>query len=340
VVTLIETRRAQFESTLRSSYEKASIIPDVVRTRWYVENVDWNKKLEKLTVQVPTRREWFSDPDVSADMVFYEAGRSLAIREEGYLISKLTSSGENYEPRTGEKFEVIFTAASMLRIRGFRPQVLFLPVDNYTEFFKWSMNKGLNVEFGPKHDILTIDTITRLSVHWSNKFSPFDQAMILDPTLAEWIAMPGDRKGSRLKVSLEPGSELGIEVSFHFDMLKPDALIRWHLPNNEKMTPELREFLERFRILESKVSTLLSARKIAQPIADPETLAKGLSQFDRSIGDRMMRLVRLRNRAVHDPAHVGSNDVEDGIAQIQEILDKVDRQSSPVKAQDRRTVSS
>jgi len=316
---------------LRSSYEKASIIPDTVGTRWYIENVDWDKKFEKLALQLTTKREWFSDPNVSADMVFYEAGRSLAIREEGYLISKLTSCGEKYEPMKGEQFEVIFTAANTLRLRGFRPQVLFLPVENYAEFFKWCKDSGHNIEFGPKFDILTLDTLTRLSLHWSNKFSPFDQAMILDPIFAEWIAMPGDTIGSRLRIALDPGGDLKVEVSFQFNILKPDALIRWHMPDHERLTPKLREFLDRFRNLEEKVSILLWARKIAQPTADPLSLAKGLSEIYPSISERMKRLVKLRNMAVHDPAHIGKGDVEEGLASIDEVMKTIDSYGSSVK---------
>jgi hypothetical protein len=331
VGTLIDSRTVQFESTLRSSYEKASIVPSVVGTRWYVENVDWNKKFEKLAFRLPTRREWFSDPDVSADMVFYEAGRSLAIREEGYLISKLVSSGREYQPKKEEKFEVLFTAADILRLKGFRPQVLFLPVENYSDFFKWCMERGLSVEFGQKQDILKLDTITRLSLHWSNKFSPFDQAMILDPTFAEWIAMPGDRKGSRLRIALDPEGDLGVEVAFHFDILKPDALVRWHVLDHERNTAELQDFLDRFRILEDKVSTLLSARKIAQPTADPLTLAKGLEKLDPRMSERMKRLLGLRNMAVHDPTHIGRGDVAGGMAELKEIMASIDRYGSFAK---------
>jgi hypothetical protein len=339
LVTTVETRKTQFESTLRSSYEKASIIPDVVGTRWYVENVDWSKRFEKLELRIPTKTEWFSDPQISADMVFYEAGRSLAIREEGYLISQLTSSGETYEPKEEEQFEIIFTVADMLRLRGFRPQVLFLPVDHYSEFFEWSMNKGLHIEFGAKSDTLILDSITRLSLHWSNKFSPFDQAMILDPAFADWIAKPGDRRGSRLKVSLDPGKELVLEVSFHFDKMKPDALIRWHFPNKEKMIPRLQDFLESFRVLENKVSVLLSARKDVQFNADPGTLAKRLGLLDRNMGQRMMSLVGLRNRAVHDPTHVRITEVKHGLAEIGEILEDLDKRNYLVGARKNETDS-
>jgi hypothetical protein len=149
--------------------------------------------------------------------------------------------------------------------------------------------------------------------------------MILDPIFAEWIAMPGDRKGSRLKIALDPGGDLGVEVSFHFDILKPEALIRWQMPDHERMTRELQEFLDRFRNLEDKVSTFLSARKIAQPTADPLTLAKGLGQIDRNISERMKKLVKLRNMAVHDPARVGKSDVTGGIADIKEIIESLDK---------------
>jgi hypothetical protein len=328
---LLEERLSRYERVLQREYENTSIIPEAVRSRWYDEDTDREKKFERISVRVKSEGAWFTDLSVDADLVFSELARTITLHEEKYLISRISSASHSTSRLGSDNgFEGLIDAVYHFRIRGYRPTVLFLPIEVYVSFNEWVLRSGLNFEFGKNRDLLQVDSLTRLTLMWSNKFVPFEDTFIVDPTFGEWIYKRDELTGSALGPKLDPGREVMIGTEFHFMTKDPGAVVRLSLPARRGETQEVKTFLAKLWSVEEDVGKILSHRKVAPTTSDPATLAKGLERVDPELGGRLRSLVDTRNRIVHQWSTVSSGELALATSSVEDLASSL-RRLGPAK---------
>ena len=312
-------RTKLFESFLREGYRDSSVLPEIITTKWYDEETDIDAKFEQFVVRLPTERSWFTDLSVTADLVFSEIGRSISLHEERTIISLILAATHDSLMKQDETlFDTIFTAVDTLRSRGFRPQVLYVPIANYTRFFEWALHRKMGFDFGVKGDVLHLDAITSLLVRWSNNFMPLFDMILLDPAFGKWIVKPQGREKSRIDVFLQAGEELIAKTEFACRVVDKEAIVRWR-SIVEESEARLTDFLRTFQNVEKQVGNILSKRGIAASTLDLSSLAFRLSSVDQRLGEAMESLLEVRNRIVHHPRSMNKDDILQAIEQANQL---------------------
>jgi len=313
-------RTKLFESLLREGYRDSSVIPEIISTNWYDEETDIDAKFELFVLRLATERAWFTDLSVTADLVFSEIGRSISLHEERTIIARiLAATHDSLMNPDGSMFDTIFRAVDTLRSRGFRPQVLYVPIANYTQFFEWALSRKMGFDFGVKGDILHLDAITRLLVRWSNNFMPLLDMILLDPTFGKWIVKPQGRGKSRIDVFLQPGEELIAKTEFACRIVDKQAIVRWR-SIVEESEALLADFLRTFQIVEKQVENVLAKKRIATSTLDLSSLVLKLSSVDPQLGGSLKRLLEVRNRVVHSSRSLSKDDILHAIEQAKQLM--------------------
>jgi hypothetical protein len=319
---MTQRRKDYYVNLLREAYLHQSIIPDVVRTRWYDESSDSRREFSKIAYRLRTEEDWFTDESVSADLVFTEMGRKIALSEEKEFFSILPPAESGDEFQGGRMYDQITSAVEILRKRGFSPRILLLPIDGYVDFFNWATTRQLPLRRMGNHDALQLDTITDLAIYWSNKFARLDIAALLDPDFGEWVVKPWGDVKSRVQVLLDPGQELIAQTLFSAKIVDRRGVVRFNvLP--QRRAPDYSSFLSRFQDVERASVELLHERRIDAATSDPSTLVKELGELESSLGRDMAELVEIRNSVVHKPTEIPPGSVQRGVELSEALLSRM-----------------
>lgn len=181
-------RSAEFFAAIGEGYNRYSRIRYATVPRVFNPITDSELAFSQIGVAEEFEDDWYVNPSVSADMVFYDIGRAVAIGEDDYLMKKIQTtlskpSLEIEAPRE-KTFEArIQQMRDALGKRGYMPNVIFCPIK-----FMTPMMLGVQTFRAKEGRDYMLTPSGYLEIFWSNNYTPFDDFfMVSKKQFGEWI---------------------------------------------------------------------------------------------------------------------------------------------------------
>ncbi|RJS84991.1 MFS transporter [Methanophagales archaeon] len=192
---------AKCREDIFKSYKESSEIPEVVQVKEFGEERDKELEFIQIYKSPLIRKDCLIKPSfVDCSTRWFELGRSVAVGEINYLIKRILEDERiervGLRARGHEKiFNEIKSVAGSLKEQNYKPSVVFIPLEIFTEFVKKRLAK--------RSEHLRIDEDTELKVINSSKLTPFEDIIILDKTAGIWTFEPDEEAEGRLVIEIK-----------------------------------------------------------------------------------------------------------------------------------------
>jgi hypothetical protein len=229
------------ESTLFNDNAKARDKVDeaiaAFRTTYY-ENSDLSKIVNtadaseeegflQLGAKYRIPKEWFTSDNIAYDIAIDQFATNLVIGETKYLLTRILECEDIQKIPLGNDILNGFLAEYKQFSEKYRTQAMFFPVDLYSQIhIEWPKNSPdvvLNFSSG---EITICETKPR--IFWSNRYTPFDDFILLNKGFGKWISKPTFK--DRLEVSImqsdkEDQLDLLYFTKFKFEIVDPKRIM-------------------------------------------------------------------------------------------------------------------
>jgi len=220
------SKLSEYEKQIISSYQNYSIVPYACKAVKVSTGSDLGKFF-RLGNRLKIERDILLNE--SHSVFLGNLGISVAHEETKTIVKDIAKSAA-VEKLDVPASEYYLTAAIMSQIeRGFNPRFIFVPIDYFLDVWKWSSERFRRVNFdGQGGYEWVIDNNIKLRIKYSNKYTPFDNFIIVDPVYNEWRYRPDSKTGGRLTASFEDKLDpdnlfLNVHTLFKFDVTESDA---------------------------------------------------------------------------------------------------------------------
>jgi hypothetical protein len=194
-------REQTFSIDVRREYDRATIVGNAFEPK----NVDLQAKDEFVRIgrRFYAGQEVFveemSNGGTSYSSTIMGIGRSIAIGEEKYFISKLAQAVSVVG--VGTKQEMLEKVATS----RFTFSAAFMPIDYYSDFHLSPENVGRNgtIQYEDDGRFLIVGE-RRIPPFWSSKYVEFDRFFFISPNSFEWLVKPDEKTGHRVRITIVP----------------------------------------------------------------------------------------------------------------------------------------
>jgi len=189
-------RATEMRELSRRTYAEYSALPSLVTLKDSPTITEG--EFLKFASRVSVGHEWFTDPSMVPNALFYDLARSIGLSERAYLVKEMRGlSGVTH--RTGINPQVLEEVVHDMTGNGLTPTAILLPIDIYQEVYSNWDRTGRMIRYGAKESLTLGGAEMRL--YWSNKFNQFDECLVVCRKFAVWEAKPSVRE--RLQVVFE-----------------------------------------------------------------------------------------------------------------------------------------
>ena len=144
-------------------------------------------------------KEWFTRKDVLIDVVFDQFAQNLAMAEEKYLLSQIFEAKGIPKVELGENIIDDFFAQYKAFSENQRVQALLVPIDFYVDMHTDWLTKTSDIKMNLASGELTICE-TKPHIFWSNKYTPFDDFVLINKRFGEWTSKPNFEDRLEVKI--------------------------------------------------------------------------------------------------------------------------------------------
>lgn len=215
-----------------NSYNNSSKLPELFEYKKYYEITYLGKSfLPKSYIKMGYRPIYPKDcliknSSIDCNDLWNNISRVIIRGEEEYCLERILANinikiTKLNKTNTLDIYEKIKEISKYLLNKSFKPNLLFLPLEIYTNFLLENGN-GRSPLFDKinRNDFLDIDADIKLKVITSHDYLKFDEIIIMDKNLINWFYEPDCRTNERLWVDINQDTE---------DLSKVDVCIRTKL---------------------------------------------------------------------------------------------------------------
>lgn len=222
-------RTSAFFAAVGEGYNRHSRISYATVPRIFNSIADSDLTFSQIALAQEFPDDWYTSPNIAADMVFYDVGRAVAIGEDDHLVKNIHKTLDKPSFEIGEPDEKTFEPKieqmrNALIDRGFLPSVLFAPIKFMTQMMLGVPN--FRVKEGRDY-MLTPSGY--LEVFWSNNYVSFDDFFIISKKhFGEWVfkSESGDRLSTAFEKLDSMKNRVVAKTIVYYKILKPEAGIR------------------------------------------------------------------------------------------------------------------
>ncbi len=196
-------REESFSIDVRQEYDRATIVGSAFEPR-YVE-AEHVGEFVRIGRRFYAGKEIFleelSTAEKSYSSTIMGVGRSIAIGEEKYFISKLSDAVTTVTVRS--KKEMLDRVESS----DLRFSAVFMPIDYYADFHLPPEDQKLgSILYEPEGRFLSVGS-RRIPPFWSSKYVEFDRFFFVTQDALEWFVKPDKKTGHPVRISIVPNEE-------------------------------------------------------------------------------------------------------------------------------------
>lgn len=199
-------REDSFSIDVRREYDRATIVGNAFApTNAYAEEKgDFVRIGRRFYARPETFIEELSKGDTSYSSTISGVGRSIAIGEEKYFISKLSTAVKTITVET-KKEMLDSIGSSRLQFSA-----VFMPIDYYADFHIPLDSQSLNgtIHYEDQRRFLVIGP-HRIPPFWSSKYVEFDRFYFITANSLEWLVKTDGKTGHRVRISIVPNDDKG-----------------------------------------------------------------------------------------------------------------------------------
>jgi hypothetical protein len=211
---------AKATELFRKKYDSDSEISKIVNTRDATDN---DRNFLQLGSKYYIPKDWFTRDDIFYDIAIEQFAESLIISETKYILTRLIDCREIHRVIAQENILNTFIEQFRQFSETSKVQVIFAPIDLYVKMhIEWPV-ASTDVQLDLRSGQLSICG-EKPKIFWSNKYTPFNDFILLNKSLGEWISSPSF--DNRLLVSILPSDrddQMGLSYStkMKFELTKP-----------------------------------------------------------------------------------------------------------------------
>jgi hypothetical protein len=218
------------ESEIRSAYEKFTIIPSLAQVRQFNAVSDSTKVFTQIFVSFFHPIRDFTEEQPA--LIMLEVGMAVALGERNFINERLFDKGPVVEMSKEEvTVQKIRDIVRDLKQRGFQPNVMLAPLQHYVDYMQaWLQEDPHSIVWDGPQEYLVINSGERLRVVWSNSYVPYNDFLIMDRRIGEWVVKP-DPKGRALitrisRSTLYPESRVEVlaKTVVHYELRAPNGM--------------------------------------------------------------------------------------------------------------------
>lgn len=175
-------------------------------------------------------KEWFTRTDIVIDVVFDQFARNLVISEEKVLLERIFRATEIPKLEISENIIEDF----ILQFREFsknqKVDTLLIPIDFYVGMHTDWLTKTPDIKMDFTSGELTICE-TKPHIFWSNKYTPFDDLVLINKHFAKWTSKPNFENRLEVKISKsdkEDQLNLIYLTKFKLELIDPTKALILH----------------------------------------------------------------------------------------------------------------
>jgi hypothetical protein len=217
-------------SEIRTSYETRTVIPSLARVRRFNASQDSTKKFIQIHVSFFHPVQDFTEEQPV--LLMFEVGMAIALGERNFINKHLFEKGPVIQiPKKEVTVQRIREIVSDLKKEGFQPNAMLAPLDHYVYYMQnWIQQDPHVFQWERPREFFTIGGEERLQVFWSNNYVPYNDFLIMDSRIGEWVIKP-DADGQALTARISRSAlypETRVEVlaktTVHYELKTPNGM--------------------------------------------------------------------------------------------------------------------
>ena len=216
----------ELENQIKSSYLSYSIVDKVCN----LEPIDVSERYGKFRQFVSSlliERAHITDP--THHLIVGEIGTSVARQERAYIVNYLSEKGPHQSVGKLSHSDIV-NAVKTIQDKGMQPNHIFLPIDYFQDTIEWNKNTKRSIEDkGSIFDSIYYSNEKFLKVTYSNKYVPFNNAIITSKEANIWEYRSISESGERLKAKFDwnykddENTQLLVMTIFNFKVKTPEG---------------------------------------------------------------------------------------------------------------------
>jgi len=199
--------------SITTAYYSSSLIQEISTVENYNPSIHGDLGFTQIGVRVPVL-----SANIEAKNRVYlvdELGRSIALGERNYLRDVWEKTREHRYPSerfTAEGFQDVLDELS----KGINPKVLLAPIEKFVEITSWMLRNPRGIRLTSSlRKYFSLRDGRDLRIVWSNKYSPLDRFLLVDPAATRWLVKPDEFTGGRLTAKLVENARDRDKVDFY-----------------------------------------------------------------------------------------------------------------------------